>query len=255
MDPTPPPMFAKNLEKGFRGMFKKGPIDTDPPKSTVPPIPTYKLHTIEVVEHPISRRRHMDHYRVARNACRGPDFKPPSTRRTQDQDFAECNILSELLRRQAAEWPRDPNGQVVKKLPPGRVVGNGLALWGATREDFFTFAFNPKNSGSNFAHLNATSSIMLEWLKQEGNSEDRKFAMKQILQAEKEPLPREILPCDIGYLMEVDEMRPEAIKKLMAEVSSDHLHKDIGTYNDILATWQLPAQVQTARTTPIPSPS
>ncbi|KIJ15025.1 hypothetical protein PAXINDRAFT_59472, partial [Paxillus involutus ATCC 200175] len=91
-------------------------------------------------------------------------------------------------------WPRDPNGKKINSfdIVPGKEVGNGLELWGATLYDFFLVHGDPRNTDRSGWTI-STGSKLAKTMKAFGELE---AAKDEIAWAEREEEPREILPCD-----------------------------------------------------------
>lgn len=96
-------------------------------------------------------------------------------------------------------WPRDPNGEILREMPEGKVAGNGIPVWGATLYDFYLTYKVPSITGM-LSFL--SGSRLAEFMREKGEL----VAEDQIWQAEKEePKPKIMHPYDIGKFIELVE--------------------------------------------------
>ncbi|KIK58010.1 hypothetical protein GYMLUDRAFT_98259 [Collybiopsis luxurians FD-317 M1] len=83
-------------------------------------------------------------------------------------------------------WPRDPKGDIIRELPPGKHTPNSTHLWGATLMDFFRFQRGPEMF---LLSTISTGSRLSAWMKYNGEAEYAKDEMAWAA-AEEEPRVR-----------------------------------------------------------------
>jgi hypothetical protein len=99
------------------------------------------------------------------------------------------------------QWPRDPKGRRRVNLSSlsGKEAGNGLALWGATLQDFYRV----RNIPYGLSVTTSTGSMIAKWMRQAGEL----TAKYELAFADEEEDPKEIPVVDIGELITSFERR------------------------------------------------